>query len=91
MPSISGKPGLDPVKAVLAQRIEPLLPVAAGLHDPGFGQDPQVSRNAGLGNFHSPDDFPDRAFAGLDGLNNAKAGRVGKRLEQRYFHIHIYT
>src|SRR5271168_2477945 len=91
MTSILAYPGLDLVEAIFSQRVQAFLPVAAGLHDSGFGQNAQMSRNSGLANVHPFDDLPHGAFARPHDFNNAKPRRIGKSLEYRNIQIHIYT
>lgn len=79
MASIPRYPSLDLIEAVLSQRVESPLSVAARLHDPGLSQNAQVSRDARLTDVHASDDFADGAFARLHGLEDAQAGRISKR------------
>ena len=91
MATIFGDPGLKLLESFSAQRVEPLLAIGSHLHDAGLRQDTQMSRDAGLLNFHPLDNVADRTFAGFHHLDDSQASWIGERLKHGNLRFHIYT
>jgi len=80
--SVSRDPRLELFERFSSQRIETSLSVGPHLHDAGFREDAQVTRDAGLMDIHAVDDVADRAFARLHCLDDLKTGRIGQGLQK---------
>lgn len=82
-----GSVGLQPLvelsERLRAQAVEPPLSVAPDRYQASLSQHPQVPGNARLVHPHTLNEVANRPLTATDRIQDAAAGRLGDRLEDR--------
>ena len=64
------------------QSVEPARALGRGDHEPGFLEQPQMSRDGRPGDRHLVCDLADRALATVEQLEDRAAVRIGERVKR---------
>lgn len=95
--AVAREPRVDLCKSTGIERVNPALSVAADAHETGIAQRAQVLRNGWLRYRETTGEFPSRAFAAREHIDNLTSSWVGKCRERvhsssvRYLLIFVNT